>query len=139
MTDAKSNLHRKRVWFLRAAMVSRILMIAAAFTSAVFWFLSTTITTPTEFHISLGHSASPYSSTFGDTGLTARSLALTELGTELVKQSKLNEYAAWCAGASALLEILVIFFRWRARCATLATSQRKSQRGRATETGGGWA
>jgi hypothetical protein len=91
----------------------QIFAIISALGSAAFWFQSARIETPTEFHILLGLSDFP---PIGSTGLTARSPALAELGTQLAKQSNLNGYAALLAGISVLLEVFAtLLIRWRAR------------------------
>ena len=77
-----------------------------AFLAAILWFLSARVPTPSNFIVTtFGHTDAFGTHVSGQ----GSSPQLTELGNALLRQSRLSAYAAFCAGVSALFQVVALY------------------------------
>jgi hypothetical protein len=81
-----------------------------AFSAAVLWLRSATVSTPKQFPIQVHVFNVPSNLVIGPTqSAYGESKELNELGAAIVKQSRYGAYAASCAAISALVQAMLIF------------------------------
>jgi hypothetical protein len=78
---------------------------AFAMAAAILWGLSARIKTPDSFPVAVDISVSSYAGSVGGHG---SSIALSDLGAALKRQSQLSAQAAMCASLAAFLQVAAL-------------------------------